>query len=298
MSGTVRPETGGRRRGLVAATATFAARQRRFVVGAWILGLVVLGLLVGRFGGAYVDNFTLPGAPSQRAQDVLQQRFPAQAGDSANLVVYAASGVQSPATGPRFEQLLAQARTLPGVTSVSPPLLSRDGKYAYVVLQYDHQASSVPDSSVAALEHTADAANAGGLQVEVGGAVVSAHEGSGHDPYEAVGLVAAVLILLLVFGSFLAMGLPLLSALAGLGSGLLLVGLAARLANFSTITPSFVAMIGLGIGIDYALFIIARHRQALAAGSRSWVSTSSGSPSSATWGRPPPWSSPPTCWSH
>ncbi|MDQ6744215.1 MAG: MMPL family transporter, partial [Candidatus Dormibacteraeota bacterium] len=255
-----------RRRGLVAATAVFSARQRWFVLGAWICGVVILGLLVGRFGGAYVDNFTLPGAPSQKAQDVLQQRFPAQAGDSANLVVYAAAGVQSPATGPRFQQLLTQARTLPGVTSVSPPLLSKDGRYAYVVLQYDHQASSVPDSSVLALERLADGAGGKGLQVEVGGTVVSAHEGSGHDPYETVGLVAAVLILLLVFGSFLAMGLPLLSALVGLGTGLLLVGLAARLAQFSTITPSFVAMIGLGIGIDYALFVITRHRQALAAG--------------------------------
>ncbi len=236
------------------------------MVAAWIGGLVVLGFLVRQFGGAYADNFTLPGASSQQAQDVLQQRFPTQAGDSANLVVYAAKGVQSAAIAPRYQQLVTQARTLPDVTSVSPPLVSRDGRYAYVVLQYDHRSSSVPDSSVQALERLADQANGSGLQVEVGGSVVSAHEGSGQDPYETVGLIAAVLILLLVFGSFLVMGLPLVSALVGLGSGLLLVGMAARVADFSTITPSFVAMIGLGIGIDYALFIITRHRQALAAG--------------------------------
>lgn len=266
MSGTVRPRIGGRRRGLVEAIAIFAARRRWFVVGAWIVGLVLLALLVDRFGGSYVDNFTLPGAPSQKAQDVLQQRFPAQSGDTANLVVHAPAGVQSPAVAGRYQQLLARARSLPDVVSVSPPLVSKDGTYAYSVLQYDHQASAVPASSVAALERMADQAGGGSLQVEVGGSVVSAHEGSGQDPYETVGLIAAVVILLLVFGSFLAMGLPLLSALAGLGSGLLLVGLGARVTSFSTITPSFVAMIGLGIGIDYALFVITRHRQALAAG--------------------------------
>jgi RND superfamily putative drug exporter len=221
---------------------------------------------VRQFGGAYVDNFTLPGAPSQQAQEVLQHRFPAQAGDTANLVAYAPSGIQSSAIAPKLQQLLGQARGLPDVTSVSPPLVSKDGRYAYVVLQYDRQASAIPDSSVQALEGLADRAGGGGLTVQVGGTVVSAHEGSSHDPYETIGLVAAVLILLLVFGSFLAMGLPLLSALVGLGSGLLLVGIAARFADFSTITPSFVAMIGLGIGIDYALFIITRHRQGLAAG--------------------------------
>jgi RND superfamily putative drug exporter len=250
----------------VAATAGFAARRRWLVVSAWALGLLVLGLLVRQFGGAYVDNFTLPGAPSQQAEDALQHRFPSQAGDTANLVAYAPGGVSAPAVQARLQQTLGQAAHLPGVSSVSPPLTSRDGRYAYVVLQYEAQASAVPDSSVQALESLADVSSGEGLRVEVGGSVVSAHEGSSHDPYETVGLLAAVLILLLVFGSFLAMGLPLLSALAGLGSGLLVVGLAARFTDFSTITPSFVAMIGLGIGIDYALFIITRHRQALAAG--------------------------------
>jgi putative drug exporter of the RND superfamily len=266
MSGTMRPETGGGRAGLVTAVARFAARRRWLVVASWAAGLVVLGFLVRQAGGAYVDNFTLPGAPSQQAQDVLKQRFPAQAGDTAILVAYAPAGIQSPATGPRFQKLLEQARPLPNVTSVSPPLFSRDGRYAYVVLQYDRQAAAIPDSSVQALERLADSGGGSGVTVQVGGSVVSAHEGSGHDPYESVGLVAAVLILLLVFGSFLVMGLPLLSALIGLGSGLLLVGVAARFGDFSTITPSFVAMIGLGIGIDYALFIITRHRQALNAG--------------------------------
>jgi RND superfamily putative drug exporter len=266
MSGTVRPETGGGRAGLVTAVARFAARRRWLVVASWAAGLLVLGFLVRQAGGAYVDNFTLPGAASQQAQDVLKQRFPAQAGDTAILVAYAPAGIQSPATGPRFQKLLEQARPLPNVTSMSPPLFSRDGRYAYVVLQYDRQAAALPDSSVQALERVADGSGGSGLTVQVGGSVVSAHEGSGHDPYESVGLVAAVLILLLVFGSFLVMGLPLLSALIGLGCGLLLVGAAARFGDFSTITPSFVAMIGLGIGIDYALFIITRHRQALNAG--------------------------------
>lgn len=266
MSGTVRPETGGRRRGLVTATATFAARRRWLVVGAWTCSLLIIGLLVREFGGTYVDHFTLPGAPSQQAQEVLQHRFPAQAGDTANLVAYAPAGIQSSDVAPKLQQLLGQARGLPEVTSVSPPLVSKDGRYAYVVLQYDRQASAIPDSSVQALERLADQVGDGSLTVQVGGTVVSAHEGSSHDPYETIGLVAAVLILLLVFGSFLAMGLPLLSALVGLSSGLLLVGIASRFADFSTITPSFVAMIGLGIGIDYALFIITRHRQGLAAG--------------------------------
>jgi RND superfamily putative drug exporter len=266
MSGMMRPKTGGGRAGLVTAVARFAARRRWLVVASWAAGLVVLGFLVRQAGGAYVDNFTLPGAPSQQAQDVLKQRFPAQAGDTAILVAYAPAGIQSPATGPHFQKVLEQARLLPNVTSVSPPLSSRDGRYAYVVLQYDRQAAAIPDPSVQALERLADTGGGSGLTVQVGGSVVSAHEGSGHDPYESVGLVAAVLILLLVFGSFLVMGLPLLSALIGLGSGLLLVGVAARFGDFSTITPSFVAMIGLGIGIDYALFIITRHRQALNAG--------------------------------
>jgi putative drug exporter of the RND superfamily len=162
--------------------ARFAARRRWLVVAFWAAGLLVVGLLVRQAGGAYVDNFTLPGAPSQQAQDVLRQRFPAQAGDTAILVAYAPAGIQSPTTGSRFQQLLEQARRLPNVTSVSPPLPSRDGRYAYVVLQYDRQAAALPDSSVQTLERLADGSGGSGLTVEVGGNVVSAHEGSGHDP--------------------------------------------------------------------------------------------------------------------
>src|ERR1700730_1420386 len=208
MSGTMRPETGGGRAGLVTAVARFAARRRWLVVASWAAGILVLGFLVRQGGGAYVDTFSLPGAPSQQAQDVLKQRFPAQAGDTAILVAYAPAGIQSPASGPRFQELLEQARPLPNVTSVSPPLVSRDGRYSYVVLQYARQAAAIPDSSVQALERLADSGGGNGLTLQVGGSVVSAHEGSGHDPYESVGVVAAGLILLLVFGSFLVMGAP------------------------------------------------------------------------------------------
>src|SRR5262249_7549845 len=157
-----------------------------------------------------------------------------QAGDSATLVVQAPGGLTDPALRTRLQDLFTKAASLSDVTAVitpqqAPGRVSADTTIAYATILYAEPAPNVPKASVDALRQLAASANGDGLRVEVGGQVVSASEKGGEDWAEAVGLVAAVVILLFAFGSFVAMGLPLVTAVAGLGCGLLVLSLGAAM---------------------------------------------------------------------
>ena len=246
-------------------------RRRWFVFAAWAAFVGVLAALSVFAGGRFVDTFAIPGAESTKATDLLEERFPSQAGDSAVLVFEAEDGIASPRVRNRVQDLVEEARGLPGVTSAvspfeAPNAVSEDGEIAYATLQYAEPASSVGEESVRELLELADEADGGGLRVEAGGPVVSAGEVIVPRESEAIGIGVAAIVLLLAFGSVVAMGLPIITALTGLGAGLLLVALAARAVDLLTTTPAFVSMIGLGVGIDYALFIVTRYRENLAAG--------------------------------
>ena len=171
-----------------------------------------------------------------------------------------------------MERLLEPFATLPEVVDVISPYenggqaISRDGAIAYATLQYAVRAARVTPSSVDALFELVDGLSAADLVLEVGGPVVQISERAAPGRAEVVGLGAAVLVLLIAFGSVVAMGLSIATALFALGSGLLLITLATRAMGMSSFTPAFAAMIGIGVGVDYALIIVTRFREELATG--------------------------------
>jgi RND superfamily putative drug exporter len=254
-----------------------AARHKWITIGIWVLVAVVVGGWAQSAGGKTTDVYTIPGAQSQKAQDLLEERFPAQAGGTASVVFQAKSGTLSdPANQAAIAQTeanLAPGRS-PHVTQVlgpttpvvGPAFVSKDGTIGYVRVQYDDKATSLPPETVKQLEAAAAPAEQAGLRVEFGGPVVdylSRDEGGDAD---VIGLFFAVIILLIAFGSVVAMSVPIGTALFGLGIALSIISLVAAVTDIGTVAPTLATMIGLGVGIDYSLFIVTRHRQNLAAG--------------------------------
>ncbi len=253
--------------------ARLAARRRWAVVLAWLVALAVL-LLLGRIGGAgFSSNFQLPGTESQRAFSLLRDRFPQRAGDQARIVFRAEAGLASPEVRPRVEAVLSAARDLPHVIAVGSPFepggqgaISPDGRVGFASLQYAERAVNLDRADVRPLLTLVEQASGDGLTVEAGGDVVQHVEYEAPGVSEVIGLVAAVFILLVAFGSVVAMGLPVATALVGLGASFALLALSANWLDLPVFSGSFAAMIGLGVGIDYALFVVTRYREGLARG--------------------------------
>ena len=253
--------------------ARFCYRRRRVVLLAWLVALVAVMVLSKAAGGKSTMNFSLPGTESQQAFDLLKAKFPARSGDSAD-IVFAASGpqgVRDPAIQQRMEAAFAVAkRTNPHVASVSDPYspagarqISPDGHVAYAEIQLDMRSHDLPKSAGPALHDAVVAAAhpGAGLDVEFAGNLFTSRTPPGGT--EFIGLIAAVVILLIAFGSVLAMGLPILIALFGIGIGLGFIALLANVMEVAPFTGLITAMIGIGVGIDYALFIVTRYRQGL-----------------------------------
>jgi RND superfamily putative drug exporter len=266
--------TAGRRdaaTGLPERWGLWLVLHRYAVLAAAAVVLVALALAWHWLGGPIENLFNLPGTETQQAADLLQSRFPAQAGDTARIVFFDSGGMKEPETQQRVTDVLAHAKQLPNVTGVGTPFtgnaggVSADGKTAFAGVQYDHHAREIPDSSVHALFALVDGSGGNGLRIEAGGAVVEQHE-SQPDRSEIYGFVAAGIILLIAFGSVVAMGLPLVTAITGLVVGLAIMGLLGHVLDLPSFAPDFVAMIGLGVGIDYALLIVTRFRESLAEG--------------------------------
>lgn len=253
--------------------ARFAVRHRRAVVVAWLAVLTALIAVALAAGAPFASTFQLPGTETQRAFNLLRERFPQRAGDQARLVFRAEAGIAAPEVRPRVEAVLAAARTLPKVVAVGSPFepggqgaISPDGRVAFATVQYAERTARMDPADVKPLFNLVDAANGDGLTVEVGGEVVERVEREPPGTSEAVGLVAAIVILLIAFGSVVAMGLPLATALVGLGGSFALLVLSAHRLDLPIFAGSFAAMIGLGVGIDYALFVVTRYREGLAMG--------------------------------
>jgi RND superfamily putative drug exporter len=260
-----------RHEGALARLGRASARHGWRTVLAWVAATVAIIAATATFGGTLVDEFTIPNSDAQRAVDLLEQRFPARAGDSATVVLAVNGGTLSGAASrAAVEQALEAAKQIPGVKSVGDPFaadggdVSADGRIAYADVQFSKPAFEVPAASIDRLEHDVAAAVDGTpVTAEFTGSVILNSETPETGVSELLGLAAAMVILLVVFGSVVAMGLPILLALVSVGIGLALLLLGASLTNFNTITPTLATMIGLGVGIDYALFIVTRFRQAL-----------------------------------
>ena len=244
------------------------ASPRRRGVDALLVGLSAIG---SSLGGESRTDFTLPGAESQEAGDLLEEAgFSGRAGHTGQIVFTSAEGIDAPVVRAAMEFLFADITTVPGVAVRSPyqpegsTQVSADRKVAFADLDLGQgeveQARVRADAVVAARAGTAVP---GGLTVELGGELF--YEESAFAS-EAFGLLAAVVILLVAFGSVLAMGLPIVTALFGIGCGFALVQLASNVMDIPEFAPAAVAMVAIGVGIDYALFIVTRYREELAAG--------------------------------
>ena len=243
-------------------------RRRRLTVLAWAL-LVVGVLALGQMsGGQTSDAFDIPGTESQRALDVLEADFPAAAGTSAQLVFAAESGsLSDPDAAAAVDATLTDVAAQPGVVGVGELQRSADDRIAYADVQYDRPSAEIGDAAYARLEATSAVANTSGtVRMELGGDLPS--EATQEEPggQELIGIAVAVVVLLVAFGSVIAMGLPIGLALGGLATSIGLITLVASVVDVNSVAPTIAAMIGLGVGIDYALFIVTRHRENLRLG--------------------------------
>lgn len=250
--------------------ARLSHRRRGRIILAWVVALVALVAVAQLWGGKFENSFALPGSESQAGLDLLKTRFPARAGDQADLVFQANAGIEDPAIRRRIEQLLAEVTTLPGVVGVESPYdtpgaINANGTIARAAVRWEKLSIDTDVSQINAFLGRVDAADGNGLRIEAGGDIVSQTEFPSFGS-EGVGLLAAVVILFVAFGSVVAMGLPIGAALFGLGAATMLVTLAARLLSFPDWTTQFMAMIGIGVGIDYSLLVVTRFREGLHSG--------------------------------
>jgi RND superfamily putative drug exporter len=245
---------------------TAARRHRRFIA-VWVLGAIAIAGLAIASGGRTFDNFTIPGAESQTAIDLLESRFPEQSGATATVVFRAPSGtLATPAAETAIESTIAGLKNLPQAPTVSAPVPSKDGTIAIVNVQYSDQAPKVGVAGFDALQAATAPATAAGLEVAFGGPLTDYAQSPKSSSSDLVGLLFAIVILVFAFGSLVAAGLPIGTALLGLAVGLSAILLLASVTDVGTAAPALGSMIGLGVGIDYSLFIVTRHRENLAAG--------------------------------
>ncbi len=250
--------------------AKFVYRRRRYVLAGWVALLVGLFAASTAFGDEFKTEFKLPGSESQEAIDLLKEKGAAErTGQQGQVVFQAEQGVSDPSVRKKMESLFAAIAANPqveGVEVVSPydpgneHQIAKGGKIAYAELNFSDRDFSeyVDDADV--IKELGKNIDVQGLRVEFGGDMFAE---APQFSSEYIGIIAAVVILLIAFGSIIAMGLPILTALFGIGAGAALVTLSTRWLNMPDFTLQLAAMIGIGVGIDYALLIVSRYRDAL-----------------------------------
>jgi RND superfamily putative drug exporter len=255
--------------------AKWCIAHRKWVIGGWVAIAILTTVIASGIGRQYATNFTLPGTEAQHVTDLLNSQFKAQSGDIDTIVYHTSTGtVDSPRVRRAIEPLLARVRSMPHVDSVISPYsaagrvaVSRDRKTAFATINYDKRANLLPDNTGQPVLDAIDKIeklHVPGLQIAAGGQVIENAEGFNVGPATAVGVIAALIILLLTFGSLIAAGMPLITAGLGLITGIALVGIATHVTDMSNIAPELAIMIGLGVGIDYALFIVTRFKESYA----------------------------------
>jgi putative drug exporter of the RND superfamily len=245
------------------------ARWRWFVIVAWII--LLGGLLAARnaFGGDFVNDYTVPGSESSHGIDVLKKEFPAQSGYAGQIVFHAKSGSVSSQTA-SINTSMANVAKLPDVVSaVSPyaaansPQVAKNGTTAYGTVSWSVVTASLDTTYLHKLDTAVQPARAAGLQVEYGGGAGQIGQAADDRLSELIGLGCALILLLFMFGSLIAAALPLLSAIFSVLAGISLVGVLAAATTFPTAAPTVATLLGLGVAVDYGLFLIARHREQL-----------------------------------
>jgi putative drug exporter of the RND superfamily len=250
--------------------AAWTTGHRKTLILAWIVALIAIGGISSSVGASFTEEFKLPASDSKEAFDLLESRFPSQAGDTAQIVFKAERGVEAPAVERRMKRAFARIATFPHVSEVSSPYrkggaaaIGEDGKIAYATVQFDVPNNKLDKEKTRGIVAIAKGASTPGLQVELGGSPIAEAEQEEGDSSFGIGLLAAMVVLLITFGSVVAMGLPIVTALFALGVGISLVTLGTHVFDMANFAPVLAAMIGLGVGIDYALFILTRFRNGL-----------------------------------
>jgi RND superfamily putative drug exporter len=259
---------------MLLALSRWCFQHRFIVIAAWAGVLIGLSLLSQTVRASYDNSLTLPGTGSGSAQELLVRAAPAQAGDSDQIVWNIRRGrVTDLAIEQRMSAMLARVSHLPEVASVASPYLpggrvqvSRDGHTAYATVTFTRAAGNLDTADINRVIALAMAAREPGLTVELGGKAISNTEQPSLSSASAIGIGTAAVILLIALGSLLAMALPIVTAVAGVGSGLMLMAPLSHLMSVNGIAPTLGALIGLGVGIDYALFIVTRYRRGLQSG--------------------------------
>jgi RND superfamily putative drug exporter len=256
---------------MLRSLAVFSVRHRWLVLVAWLL-LAGGGMFAGqRYGGSFSNDLSIEDADSQHAYDTLRQEFPRLSGDGMQVVIHDPGGVTGTQVRATVEGATRAAADVQGVATVTSPygpgptMVSADGRTAVATVRFEERAADIAEADIGAAQRAFAPVRAMGVQVEFGGAALDAENHPSGS--EVIGLTAAVLVLLLAFGSVFAMLVPLLTAVLALGVGMGTIFLLTDQITIGTAGPVVAAMIGLGVGIDYALLVVTRHREEMATGS-------------------------------
>ncbi|MFI8005569.1 MMPL family transporter [Streptomyces sp. NPDC086010] len=250
-----------------------AFRRRRYVALVWVALLALAGFGAASASTATSSSFSIPGTEAQRAFDLLEKRFPGGSADgaTARVVFKAPEGekVTASANKAEIKEIVGELKSgSHQIASVADPFaakaVSQDGSTAYISVSYKVSSMELTDGTREALEDAGEAAQSGGMTVEIGGDALQVMPETGAT--EIIGVAIAAVVLVITFGSLIAAGLPLLTALIGVGIGVSLITALANVLDLGSTTSTLAMMIGLAVGIDYALFIVSRYRAELAEG--------------------------------
>jgi putative drug exporter of the RND superfamily len=254
--------------------ARWCFRRRRLVLAGWLIALVGLAAAGHAAGMRYATKYTLPDSPSTRALAILQHDFPSASGDSDQIVLEASTGtITSAAARSTIDAMLARVKRLPHVAGVTGPFgrggssqISADGRIAFATVDFDAQAQDLPSAAVSAVIDTADAARGPNLTVQLSGQAIESVQPQKSSNSTAIGVVCALLVLGLAFGALFAAVTPIVTALVAIGIGYAITTLLSHVIAIVSFAPILGVLIGLGVGVDYALFIVTRHRSGVRAG--------------------------------
>ena len=247
--------------------ARFSVRHRRLMVGFWVILLVALGAISNSVGTNFATEFELPASESNDVRNLLSANSSDRAGFSGQIVFTSPSGIATDEVKAKMSALFAEVATLEGVSVISPfdtqGQINQSDTTAFATIDVSLRSQEAIIKLGEDIRAIGEKFSINGVQIEYGGEVFAGFELPASELY---GLIAAIIILVLAFGSVLAMGLPIGTAILGLGIGTSVVGILSQVVSMPDFTTSLVAMIGLGVGIDYALFIVTRYRECLADG--------------------------------
>ncbi|MFE7213516.1 MMPL family transporter [Streptomyces sp. NPDC001698] len=272
MTATDTPRT----EGALAGLARFCYRRRRLVLLAWIVGVIAVAFAGFGFGAAPDNDFSGGSSDSAKAQALIEKHFPERQGDTLTLAIKAEKGIDDPAARQKIEKVVADLDASPLTGPVTSPyqdedLVTKDRRIARTTIPLT--AKDVKKTEVKPLVTMVKEASGDGVTLGLGGEKAEKAETPAQGSSESVGIVAAAVILFIAFGSLVAMGLPIVTALLAIVAGLALMKLVGYLVPSPDFTAILAAMIGLGVGIDYALFIVTRYKDGLQAGDEPETAT-------------------------